>query len=84
MAKSFASGNGEEVREQEMRRLRCEIRDRSRQGHSHDQIVQWLASQEDRVTECELTLAKMLARHHAARAGSGVTVYLDDLGRTDG
>jgi hypothetical protein len=84
MPKNFASTNGEEVREQEMRRLRCEIRDRSMRGQSHDQIIHWLASQEDRVTECELALAKMLARHQAARAGAGVTVYLDDLGQTSG
>jgi hypothetical protein len=53
-------------------------------GDSHDQIVRWLATQEGRVTECELTLAKLLARHHAARAGSGVTVYLENLGGTIG
>jgi hypothetical protein len=53
-------------------------------GESHDKIVRWLATQEDRVTETELTLAKMLARHHAARAGSGVTVYLENLGQTTG
>jgi hypothetical protein len=31
-----------------------------------------------------LALAKMLARHHAARAGSGGTIYLDNLGQTSG
>jgi hypothetical protein len=84
MTSSSISLNGEEVREQEMRRLRSEIRDRSMRGESHDKIVRWLATQEDRVTETELALAKMLARHHAARAGSGVTVYLENLGQTTG
>jgi hypothetical protein len=84
MSTNETSRNGEEVREHEMRRLRSEIRDRSLRGESHDQIVHWLSGQEDRATECEITLAKMLARHHAARADSGVTVYLDNLGQTSG
>ena len=84
MHPTSAPSSGEEVREQEMSRLRLEIRDRSMRGDSPDQIVHWLAAQEDRVTECELALAKLLARHHAARAGSVVTAYLDNLGQTTG
>jgi hypothetical protein len=82
MSPTSVSRNGEEVREHEMRRLRSEIRDRSMRGESHDEIVHWLSAQEDHITECELELAKLLARHHASRAGSGVTVYLDNLGQT--
>ena len=83
MSPTSASPNGEEVREHEMRRLRCEIRDRSMRGDSHEQIVHWLAGQKGRITECELALAELLARHHTARAGSGVTAYLDNLGQTN-
>jgi hypothetical protein len=76
------SGNGDEVREREMARLRREIQDRSMRGESHHQIVHWLATQESSVTECELALAKVLASHHARRAGSGVAMYLEDVRKT--
>jgi phosphate transport system protein len=82
MSANAMSWNGDDVREHEMRRIRREIRDRARRGHSHDQMAHWLATQESRITECELVLARLLVRHHAARTGSGSAAYLKDLGRT--
>jgi hypothetical protein len=80
MYRSSRSWDGDDVREHEMRRLRREIRDRARRGQSHEQIAHWLSTQERRFTECELVLARLLVRHHAARAGSGGAAYLQELG----